>query len=159
MINPNEKLRHKYAYNINDSTKIRKISLGSGNDFLSLNRGFYDEIENNDISIKNKNRQLKKIKNDSLKEFVFTNVQIPDKWKTKLDYQESVMKILTKDNNFLSYVGRGGGNLSKNETISTKMYTKDSFNFKELAKNKDMESENKEIKRDEATNEQNTIEN
>ena len=143
MINPNEKLRHKYAYNINDSTKTRKISLGSGNDFLSLNKGFYDEIENNDISIKNKNRQLKKIKNDSLKEFVFTNVQIPDKWKTKLDYQESVMKILTKDNNFLSYVGRGGGNLSKNETISTKMYTKDSFNFNKttnLKKNKPLGS-------------------
>ena len=143
MINPNEKLRHKYAYNINDSNKTRKISLGSGNDFLSLNKGFYDEIENNDISIKNKNRQLKKIKNDSLKEFVFTNVQIPDKWKTKLDYQESVMKILTKDNNFLSYVGRGGGNLSKNETISTKMYTKDSFNFNKttnLKKNKPLGS-------------------
>ena len=38
-----------------------------------------------------------------------------------------------------------------------KMSLKDSFNFKELAKNKDMESENKEIKRDEATNEQNKI--
>ena len=142
MINPNEKLRHKYAYNINDSTKTRKISLGSGNDFLSLNRGFYDEIENNDISIKNKNRQLKKIKNESLKEFVFTNVQIPDKWKTKLDYQESVMKILTKDSNFLSYVGRGGGGiLSKNDTISTKMYTKDSFNKTgNLRKNKQLGS-------------------
>ena len=129
MINSNDKLRHKYAYNINDSNKTRKISLGSGNDFLSLNKGFYDEIESNDVSIKNKNRQLKKIKNESLKEFVFTNVQIPDKWKTKLDYQESVMKILTKDNNFLSYVGRGGGGiLSKNDTVSTKMYTKDSFN-------------------------------
>ena len=128
MINPNDKLKHKYAYNINDSTKTRKISLGSGNDFLSLNKGFYDEIENKDVSIKNKNRELKKIKNDSLKEFVFTNVQIPDKWKTKLDYQESVMKILTKDNNFLSYVGRGGGGiLSKNDTISTKMFTRDNF--------------------------------
>jgi hypothetical protein len=128
MINPNDKLKHKYAYNINDSTKTRKISLGSGNDFLSLNKGFYDEIENKDVSIKNKNRELKKIKNDSLKEFVFTNVQIPDKWKTKLDYQESVTKILTKDNNFLSYVGRGGGGiLSKNDTISTKMFTRDNF--------------------------------
>ena len=128
MINPNDKLKHKYAYNINDSTKTRKISLGSGNDFLSLNKGFYDEIENKDVSIKNKNRELKKIKNESLKEFVFTNVQIPDKWKTKLDYQESVMKILTKDNNFLSYVGRGGGGiLSKNDTISTKMFTRDTF--------------------------------
>ena len=142
MINPNDKLKHKYAYNINDSTKTRKISLGSGNDFLSLNKGFYDEIENKDVSIKNKNRELKKIKNESLKEFVFTNVQIPDKWKTKLDYQESVMKILTKDNNFLSYVGRGGGGmLSKNDTISTKMFTRDTFSRTgDIIKNKGLGS-------------------
>ena len=44
MINSNDKLRHKYAYNINDSTKTRKVTLGSGSDFLSLNKGFYDEI-------------------------------------------------------------------------------------------------------------------
>jgi hypothetical protein len=126
MINSNDKLRHKYAYNINDSTKTRKVTLGSGNDFLSLNKGFYDEIENNDVSIRSKNRQLKKIKNESLKEFIFTNVQIPDKWKTKLDYQESVMKILAKDSNFLSYVGRGG-TLNKNDSQSTRMYTRDNF--------------------------------
>lgn len=127
MINSNERLKHKYAYNINDTTKIKKITMGSGKDFLSLNRGFYDEIENNDINIKKKNHQLKKIKNESLKEFVFTNVQIPDKWRTKLDYQNSVIKILAKDNSFLSYVGRGGA-LSKNETSSTKMFTRDNFN-------------------------------
>ena len=126
MINSNDKLRHKYAYNINDSTKTRKVTLGSGSDFLSLNKGFYDEIENNDVSIKSKARQLKKIKNESLKEFIFTNVQIPDKWKTKLDYQESVMKILAKDSNFLSYVGRGG-TLNKNDSQSTRMFTRDNF--------------------------------
>ena len=125
MINTNEKLKHKYAYNINDTTKIKKITMGSGKDFLSLNRGFYDDIENNDISIKKKNLQLKKIKNESLKEFVFTNVQIPDKWRTKLDYQSNVIKMLAKDNSFLAYLGRGG---SKNDTASTKMYTRDNFN-------------------------------
>ena len=64
MINTNERLKHKYAYNINDSTKIKKVTVGSGRDFLSLTRGFYDDIENNDISIQKKNRQLKRIKND-----------------------------------------------------------------------------------------------
>ena len=128
MINSNERLKHKYAYNINDTTKIKKITMGNGKDFLSLNRGFYDEIENNDINIKKKNKQLKRIKDDSLKEFVFTNVQIPDKWRTKLDYQNSVIKILSKDNNFLAYVGRGG-NISKNDTASTKMYTRDNFSM------------------------------
>ena len=134
MINSNDRLKHKYAYNINDTTKVKKVTMGSGKDFLSLNRGFYDDIENNDINIKKKNHQLKKIKNESLKEFVFTNVQIPDKWRTKLDYQNSVIKMLARDNNFLAYVGRGG---SKNETASTKMYTRDNFNMG-LKKNRGM---------------------
>ena len=134
MINSNERLKHKYAYNINDTTKVKKITMGSGKDFLSLNRGFYDDIENNDINIKKKNHQLKKIKNESLKEFVFTNVQIPDKWRTKLDYQNNVIRMLAKDNNFLAYVGRGG---SKNETASTKMFTRDNFNIG-LKKNRGM---------------------
>ena len=126
MLTSNERLKRKYAYNINDSTKIKKVTMGSGNDFLSLNRGFYDDIENKDISIKKNNRLLKRIKNDSLKEFVFTNVQIPDKWRNKLDYQNSVIKILARDSNFLAYVGRGG-NTNKNETTSTKMYTRDNL--------------------------------
>ena len=137
MINSNEKLKHKYAYNINDSTKIKKIKMGSGRDFLSLNRGFYDDIESKDINIKKKNRQLKKIKNDSLKEFVFTNVQIPDKWRTKLDYQNSVLKMLAKDTDFLSYVGRGA-NISKNDTSTTKMFTRDNYGVNTLRKNRGM---------------------
>ena len=137
MINSNEKLKHKYAYNINDSTKIKKIKMGSGRDFLSLNRGFYDDIESKDINIKKKNHQLKKIKNDSLKEFVFTNVQIPDKWRTKLDYQNSVLKMLAKDTDFLAYVGRGA-NISKNDTSTTKMFTRDNYGVNTLRKNRGM---------------------
>ena len=49
MLNSTERQRHKYAYNINDTNKTKKITMGSGKDFLSLNRGFYDEIENNDF--------------------------------------------------------------------------------------------------------------
>ena len=125
----NEKLRHKYAYNINDSNKAKKVTVGSGKDFLLLKRGFYDELENNDISIKDKEKQLRKIKNDSLKEFVFTNVQIPEKWKKKLTYQKDVIRTLAKDNNFLYYVGRGGPTQSAmGETASTKMFTSDNFN-------------------------------
>ena len=125
----NQELMHKYAYNINDSAKSKIVSVGSGKDFMRLNRGFYDDIENNDLSIKHKLNQLQRIKNDSLKEFVFTNRQIPEKWKKKLGYQNDVIKLLAKDNNFLYYVGRGGGpNKSMIETASTKMYTTDNFN-------------------------------
>ena len=38
MINSNDRLKHKYAYNINDTTKVKKVTMGSGKDFLSLNR-------------------------------------------------------------------------------------------------------------------------
>ena len=122
-----EELKHKYAYNINDSAKEKRITVGSGKDFLLLNNGFYEEIENNDISIKQKQKQLKKIKNDSLKEFVFTNKEIPEKWKKKLNYQNDVIKMLAKDTNFLLYVGRGG-NPKFGETFSTGISTKDNFN-------------------------------
>jgi len=122
-----DQFKHKYAYNINDSTKGKKVALGSGKDFLKLRGGFYDEIENNDISIKLKQKQLQKIKNESLKEFVFTNKIIPDKWKKKLSYQSDVIKMLVKDNDFLLYVSRGS-NPSMAETISTGSNTSDNIN-------------------------------
>ena len=125
----NEDLRHKYAYNINDTNRGKKVTIGKGKDFMQLRRGFYDDLENKDISIKDKEKQLRKIKNDSLKEFVFTNKQIPEKWKKKLTYQKDVIKILAKDNNFLYYVGRGGPSQSiMGETASTNMFTTDNFN-------------------------------
>ena len=48
MKNSNEKLRQKYAYNINDTNKTKKISMARGKDFLSRNSGFYEEIKNNE---------------------------------------------------------------------------------------------------------------
>jgi len=128
-----EQLRHKYAYNINDNTKGKKVKVGSGKDFLKLNGGFYDDIENNDISIKQKQKQLQKIKKESLKEFVFTNKEIPDKWKKKLNYQNDVIKVLANDNDFLLYVGRGG-NPAMRETMSTALSSSDNFqkNYKNI---------------------------
>ena len=130
-----EQLKHKYAYNINDSAKGKKVTVGSGKDFLQLRGGFYDDIENNDISIKLKQKQLQKIKNESLKEFVFTNKLIPDKWKKKLSYQNDVIKILAKDNEFLLYVSRGS-NPSMAETISTGSNISDNIskNYKTIKK-------------------------
>ena len=129
-----EQLKHKYAYNINDSSKGKKVTVSSGKDFLQLRGGFYDDIENNDISIKLKQKQLQKIKNESLKEFVFTNKLIPHKWKKKLNYQNDVIKILAKDNDFLLYVSRGS-NPSMAETISTGSNTSNiSRNYKTIKK-------------------------
>jgi hypothetical protein len=124
-----EQLKTKYAYNINDISKRKKSSIGSGADFRKLNQGFYEEIARNDISIKEKEKQLQKIKNSSLKEFVFANKKIPTKWKQKTGYQNNVIKILAKDNDFLLYIGQGGGG-SRQETLSTRLGTLDKFKKK-----------------------------
>ena len=101
-------IKSKYAFNIGDM-KIKKKFQGSLNDFQKLNRGIYDEIENNDISIKEGKAKLKKLKNSAVKEFVYTNKEIPEHWKTKLDYEKNLLKMFVKDTNFLFYLGHGGG--------------------------------------------------
>ena len=100
--------KRKYAFNIND-IKSKKKFQGSLHDFQKLNRGLYDEIENQDISIKENKNKLKKIKNSAVKEFVYTNRAIPDHWKTKFDYEQNLLKTFVKDKNFLYYLGHGGG--------------------------------------------------
>ena len=99
--------KRKYAFNIND-IKITKKFQGSLKDFQKLNRGLYDEIENNDLSIKENKALLRKLKNTTVKEFVYTNKEIPDHWKTKLDYENSLLKMFVKDKEFLYYLGHGG---------------------------------------------------
>ena len=105
---PEKNKRSKYAFNINE-IKIKKKFQGSLKDFQKLNRGLYDEIENNDISIKESKAKLKKLKNASVEEFVYTNKEIPEHWKSKLDYEQNLLKMLVKDINFLLYLGHGGG--------------------------------------------------
>jgi hypothetical protein len=97
----------KYAFNINE-IKIKKKFQGSLKDFQKLNRGLYDEIESNDMSIKQNKAKLKKLKNLAVKEFVYTNKEIPEHWKTKLDYEQNLLKMFVKDKDFLFYLGHGG---------------------------------------------------
>ena len=96
----------KYAFNIND-IKAPKDFKGSLSDFKSLNRGSYDEIESNDITIKDNIEKLKLLKNDTIKQFIYTNKDIPVQWKNKLDYKKNLLRIFINDSNFLSYLGVG----------------------------------------------------
>ena len=102
----------KYAFNINDINKDKK-SKGSSLDFNSLNRGTYDEIENNDMIIKDRLDKLKLLKNRTIKELVYTNKDIPDKWRNKLDYKTNLLKLFIKDQNFLCYLGNSGPSSSR----------------------------------------------
>ena len=110
-----DKLAHKYALNIN---QLRGPSKTNNLDFKNLNKGFYDDIEKNDILIKQDQKELKKLKNVSLKEFIYTNKEIPDKWKKKANYENDLLNIMVIDNNILTYVGTS----PKEEKIITKSY-------------------------------------
>ena len=107
MNNGRNKKGQKYAFNINDINKHKKFK-GSLVDFNTLNKGTYDEIENNDMTIKDHLDKLKVLKNRTIKELVYTNKDIPYQWRNKLDYKTNLLKIFIKDTNFLSYLGNSG---------------------------------------------------
>ena len=117
-----DKLAHKYALNIN---QIRGPVKTKNLDFKNLNKGFYDDIEKNDVKIKQSQKELKKVKDISLKEFIYTNREIPDRWKKKVDYEDDLLNLMVKDNNILTYIGT----CPKEEVNKTKTYSdmKDSF--------------------------------
>jgi len=109
-----DRLAQKYALNIN---QIRSPLNSRKLDFKKLNIGFYDSIEKSDISIKNIKNTLKKVKDSSLKELIYTNRDIPDSWKHKRYYGDDILKIMIKDKNVLKYVGsenKDTKNMTKN---------------------------------------------
>ena len=114
-----DKLAQKYALNIN---QIRGPSKSNNLDFKNLNKGFYDDIEKNDVKIKKDQKELKKLKDTSLKEFIYTNKDIPDKWKKKSNYEDDLLNIMINDKNILTYIGT----CPKEEKVVTKSY-KDSY--------------------------------
>ena len=137
----------KYAFNINDINSPKNFK-GTLSDFKSLNRGTYDEIEADDIAIKNNLEKLKILKNDTIKQLVYTNKDIPVQWKNKLDYKQNLLKIFINDTNFLNYIGIGElkeiskstKNKEKREFSTKKNNTeKKSFEIKDISKESDQE--------------------
>ena len=138
----------KYAFNINN-INTRKDFKGSLSDFKSLNRGSYDEIESNDITIKDNIEKLKHLKNDTIKQFVYTNKDIPVQWKNKLDYKQNLLRIFINDINFLSYLGVGN---FKEMPKSTKNKKKKENIIKESSKEKTSFDISKESEQEKITN-------
>lgn len=117
-----DKLAQKYALNIN---QIRGPVKSNNLDFKNLNKGFYDELEKNDVKIKKDQKELKKLKDVSLKEFIYTNKEIPEKWRKKINYEDDLLNIMIKDKDILTYIGTS----TKDENINMKSYSdrRDSF--------------------------------
>lgn len=138
----------KYPFNLKsfqsmmNPTKSKSNSVERTNKLSCLSKqSIYDEIEQKDMSIKESARKLRHIKDNSIKEFVYTNGKIPEQWKNKLDYQDEVIKVLINDDNFLTYLGKGGGgplsSRSENKSLnytSTNIFT----NFEQIKQNSDL---------------------
>ena len=101
---PIDKLAQKYALNIN---QLRGPKSSRIIDFKNLNIGFYDPIAKSDISIKKNRKILRKVKDSSLKEFIYSNKDIPEHWKHKSKYDDEILNIMVKDKDVLKYIGSG----------------------------------------------------
>ena len=116
-MNREKELAKKYAYNINSKDMIKNID-GSGIDVESLKKGFYDEIFNKENRIKKNKMKLKILKNNLFKEFIYTHREIPLEWKNKIEYKNQILNIVSKDENFIKYIGRGNIRTNSEKKIS-----------------------------------------
>ena len=111
-----DRRERNYAYNINNSPNgynSKKIS------FNSLSKNFYEELINTDYNLKNKRQILNEIKNKSIKESIYSNKNIPNTWKTMLDYQNQVYHAIDQDHDFAHYIGRSQKEAKSNEFFET----------------------------------------
>ena len=111
-----DRLAHKYALNIKE---IRGPAPTKIADFKNLNKNFYDDIESNNITLRDSRKLLNKIKDYSIKEFIYSNKEIPFIWKNKLNYQEDLLHTISRDKKLLSYLG--------SSTLKTRKYSLDKF--------------------------------
>ena len=148
-----KELERKYAYNINSKQKTHQIK-GSGNDFEKINKSFYDEIERTDMRLKLNKYNLQNQKLNLVKEMVYTNKSIPICWKKKINFKNQIMNMFVQDEQFLTYLGRGGSterisinyNLNNNKKLKKNLSHKNYFVNKELSINKFYnENQNKSI--------------
>ena len=116
MKTPNKQTKfilNKFPFNTS-----KKLSLNKFKKTIDISSSIYDEIELKDKQIRDSDRQMKNIKIESIKQFVYANKKIPERWKTKQDYQNQVLKIFAKDPKFLYYVGNNNDNNNNNMSKS-----------------------------------------
>lgn len=97
-----------YAFSI-DEKKGRGKSEKELN-FAQINKGFYDDLITYDDNIKSSKNNLKKQKEQGIKESVYSNKRVPDSWRNKITYYQDLFSTMNKDRKFVSYLGRGNEN-------------------------------------------------
>jgi hypothetical protein len=62
-----------------------------------LTGNFYEDLINSDVNLQKKRKILSEIKNNSIKESIYCNKEIPKSWKTILGYRDEVYKAIDND--------------------------------------------------------------
>ena len=116
-------LSNKYPFTLPEKKNCKSVSI---NENKNRNKDkineYYDDIEKQDIKIKNKKKQINRIKSATIKEYVYTNKVIPNQWKKKVGYQNQILKLFLKDEKFLIYVGKGNPNKNNNNNNNINNY-------------------------------------
>ena len=106
-----------YAYNINSTNKTVYKNIS----FKMLTGNFYEDLINSDVSLHKKRQLLSEIKNNSIKESVYCNKEIPKSWKTILGYSDEVYKAIDQDPDFAYYIGTSNKEKKTNDFFETQL--------------------------------------
>ena len=89
------------------------------NKITSKKRTKYDIIEKKDIELNHIKQNTNDIKKSSIKQFIYSNRNVPKVWKTKKNYKNLVLDLFANDNNFIKYLGNNESD--KNLTSNIKL--------------------------------------
>ena len=93
-----------------------------------------DEIEKSNTKLRNTQFQLDQIKENSIKDIIYSHKTVPISWKSKFNYKDQVMNLIANDDNFLVYLGNIGGNLNLVKSIKSYANNPKSENYENLKK-------------------------
>lgn len=95
--------------------KIKNSEINA-NKIFSKKRTKYDIIEKKVIELNKIKKNTNDIKKCSIKQFIYSNKNVPKIWKTKKTYKNLVLQIFANDNNFLKYLGT---NVENDKNLNT----------------------------------------
>ena len=103
------------------------------NDFSWKKSIYYkrDEIEEKNLKLKKSWSQLNFIKDNTIKDMIYSHKNVPICWKNKINYREQVMNLVANDENFLIYLGNNGvkDNFSKNISSNVTNNKNDKYDY------------------------------
>ena len=90
------------------------------NKITSKKRTKYDIIEKKDIELNHIKQNTNDIKKSSIKQFIYSNRNVPKVWKTKKNYKNLVLDLFANDNNFIKYLGNNESDKNLTSNINLK---------------------------------------